>query len=140
MCGGVGVWVAGLGPLAEVRDVVEVPEAVLVFAGEHARLTWRRQRRRLGGELLVEVAHVFFAANRGDEGGGHLPLEQCVPVHVLEGKRSQMLIYISKPETVRIARKILKLFTFTESFSVLTVQTQDNSRLSLSFHLIYIHF
>lgn len=71
--------------LAEVRDVVKVPEAVLVFAGEHARFTWRRERRSFSGELLVEVADVFLAANGGDEGRGHLPLQQRLPVHVLEG-------------------------------------------------------
>lgn len=77
------------GPLTEVGDVVEVPEAVLVFARERAGLARRRERRRLGGELLVEVADVFFAADGGDEGGGHLPLQQRLPVHVLEEEEEE---------------------------------------------------
>lgn len=75
-----------LGSLAEVRDVIKVPEAVLVLPGEHAGLTWRRERRRLGGELFVEVADVFFVANGGNEGRRYFPLQQCLPVHVLEGE------------------------------------------------------
>lgn len=73
-------------PLAEVRDVVKVPEALLVFTGEHARLSWRRERRSLGGELLVEVADVFLTDDGGDEGRGDLPLQQRLPVHILQGE------------------------------------------------------
>lgn len=74
------------GPLAEVRDVVKVPETVLVFAGERTGLTWRRERRRFRGELLVKVTDVFFAADGRDEGRGQLLLQQRLPVHALEGE------------------------------------------------------
>lgn len=61
-------------PLAEVGDVVEVAEAVLVLAGERAGLARRCQGGRLGGELLVEVADVLSALDGGNEGRGQLPL------------------------------------------------------------------
>ena len=77
------------GPLAEVGDVVKVPEALLVFAGEHTRFAWWRECRRFGGELLVEVADVFLPDNGGDEGGGSLPLQQHLPVHILEADREK---------------------------------------------------
>lgn len=50
-------------PLAEVGHVVKVPETLLVFAGEHAGLSWRCERRRLGGELLIKVANIFFTGD-----------------------------------------------------------------------------
>lgn len=61
-------------PLAEVGDVVEVAEAVLVLAGERAGLARRRQGGRLGGELLIKVADVLSALDGGNEGRGQLPL------------------------------------------------------------------
>lgn len=70
--------------LAEVGDIVEVSEAVLVFAGERAGLAGRREGRGFGGELLVEVAHVLLAADGGNEGRGQLPLQQGLPVHTLQ--------------------------------------------------------
>ena len=73
------------GPLAEVWDVVKVPEAVLVFAGEHAGLPGGREGGEFGGELLIEVTDVCFAADGGHEGRGHLSLQQRLPVHILNG-------------------------------------------------------
>lgn len=73
-----------LGPLAEVRDIVKVPEALLFFAGEHTRLSWRCERRHFSGELLVKVADIFLATDGRDEGWGHFPLQQRFPVHILK--------------------------------------------------------
>lgn len=73
-----------LGPLAEVRDIVKVPEALLFFPGEHARLPWRCERRHFSGKLLVKVADIFLATDGRDEGWGHFPLQQCFPVHILK--------------------------------------------------------
>lgn len=74
-------------PLAEVRDVVEVPEAVLVFPRQNTNLARRRECGRFGGELLIKVTDVFFAADGRDEGRGHLSLQQRLPVYILEGDR-----------------------------------------------------
>lgn len=71
------------GPSAEVRDVVKVPEAFLVFAAENARLPRRCECGHFSGELLVKVTDVFLAADRRHEGRGHFPLQQRLPVHVL---------------------------------------------------------
>lgn len=73
----------GPASLAEIRDVIKVPEALLVSAGERARLPRGRQRRGLHGELFVEVADVFLAADRRDKGRRDLLLQQSLPVHVL---------------------------------------------------------
>lgn len=89
------------GPLAEVRDVVKVPETVLVFAGERTGLTWRRERRRFCGELLVKVTDVFFAADGRDEGRGQLLLQQRLPVHALEGEteKRRRWVYYAREHT-----------------------------------------
>lgn len=71
------------GASAEVRDVVKVPEAFLVPAAEDARLPRRSERGHFSGELLVKVTDVFLAADGRDEGRGHFPLQQRLPVHVL---------------------------------------------------------
>ena len=70
-------------PLAEVRDIVKVFEAILVLAGESARFPGRRERRGFGGELFIEVADILLAADGGDEGRGEFPLQQCLPVQTL---------------------------------------------------------
>lgn len=72
-----------LGPSAEVRDVVKVPEAFLVFAGEHAGLPRRSERGHFSGELLVKVTDVLLAADGRDEGRGGFSLQQRLPVHML---------------------------------------------------------
>ncbi len=102
-------------PLAEIRDVVKVPEAVLVFAGEHTRLPWRGESWRFSGELLVEVTDVFLAANGGDEGRGHLPLQQRLPVHVLEGD--------GEKETRKWVQNLIYNFVFLFLFYVRTHMT-----------------
>lgn len=72
-----------MGASAEVRDVVKVPEAFLVLAGEHAGLPRGGERGHFSGELLVKVADVFLAADGRDEGRRHFSLQQRLPVHVL---------------------------------------------------------
>lgn len=72
-------------PLAEVRDVVKVFEAVLVLAGEGAAFAGRREGGGLGGELLVKVADVLPPPDVGDERGREPPLQQRFPVHTLRG-------------------------------------------------------
>lgn len=73
--------------LAEVRDIVEVPEVVLVFAREVPALTRRCQRWSLIGELGVEVTDVFFPCQGGNERRRNLPLQKRIPLHILQRKR-----------------------------------------------------
>lgn len=73
--------------LAEVRDVVEVPEVVLVFAREGPALTRRCQRWSLIRELSIEVTDVFFSCQSGNEWRRNSPLQKSIPVHSLQRKK-----------------------------------------------------
>ncbi len=46
---------------------------------------WEERAKWEDSQRGVIVTDVFLAANGGDEGRGHLPLQQRLPVHVLEG-------------------------------------------------------
>lgn len=70
--------------LAEVRHVVEIFEEVLLLLGERAALSGGSEGGRLGGELCVEVADVFFSHDGRDEWRCDFPMEKSVPIRVLK--------------------------------------------------------
>lgn len=70
--------------LAEVRDVVEILEVVLLLAGQGAALAGRREGRSLGRELRVEIADVLFSFDKRDKGRQDFPLKESLPVHTLQ--------------------------------------------------------
>lgn len=75
---------SALRTLAEVRHVVEIFEEVLLLLGERAALSGGSEGGRLGGELCVEVADVFFSHDGRDEWRCDFPMEKSVPIRVLK--------------------------------------------------------
>lgn len=69
--------------LAEVRDVVKIFEIFLFPAIEDAALAGWREGGPLGRELHVKVADVLFSSDARDEWRRGFPLEERLPVRIL---------------------------------------------------------